>query len=134
MISSRLKKLIKIEDNLGLNSKKTNIFKIFENRINHIRKDLIFKIKKFKKTKIIGFGVPAKLVTLFFQLGLNEINILNLIDDNELKQNKFLPGTDIKILPKKMLKKKQKALIIIFAGIALSILKKLIKSIQNLNF
>ena len=128
MISSRLKKLKKIEDNLGLNSKKTNIFKIFENRINHIRKDLIFKIKKFTKTKIIGFGVPAKLVTLFFQLGLNEINILNLIDDNELKQNKFLPGTDIKILPKKMLKKKQKALIIIFAwNVALSILKRINK-------
>lgn len=128
MISSRLKKLIKIEDNLGLNSKKTNIFKIFENSINHIRKDLIFKIKKFKKTKIIGFGVPAKLVTLFFQLGLNEISILNLIDDNELKQNKFLPGTDIKIMPKKILEKKQKALIIIFAwNVAVSILKKINK-------
>jgi SAM-dependent methyltransferase len=128
MISSRLKKLIKIEDNLGLNSKKTNIFKIFENNINHIRKDLIFKIKKFKKTKIIGFGVPAKLVTLFFQLGLNEISIFNLIDDNELKQNKFLPGTDIKIMPKKILKKKQKALIIIFAwNVALSILKRINK-------
>lgn len=128
MISSRLKKLIKIENNLGLNLKKTNIFKILENKINYIRKDLILKIKKFKKTKIIGFGVPAKLVTLFFQLGLNEINILNLIDDNELKQNKFLPGTDIQVVSKKILNKKEKVMIIIFAwNVAGSIIKKINK-------
>jgi SAM-dependent methyltransferase len=128
MISSRLKKLIKIENNLGLNLKKTNIFKILENKINYIRKNLILKINKFKKTKIIGFGVPAKLVTLFFQLGLNEINILNLIDDNELKQNKFLPGTDIQVVSKKILNKKEKVMIIIFAwNVAVSIIKKINK-------
>jgi 2-polyprenyl-3-methyl-5-hydroxy-6-metoxy-1,4-benzoquinol methylase len=107
-ISSRLKKLIKFENDLGLNSKKTNVFKIFENKIHYLRKNLLKEIKKFKNKKIIGFGVPAKLVTLFFQLGLNKINIINLIDDNQLKQKKFLPGTNIKVVSKKTTKEKRK--------------------------
>lgn len=127
-ISSRLKKLIRLENNIGLNSKNINVFKKFENKINNLRNDLMIKIKNFKNNKIIGFGVPAKLVTLFFQLGLNKINIKNLIDDNELKQNKFLPGTNIKVVSKKILRKKENLLIIIFAwNVASSIYKKINK-------
>ena len=48
--------------------------------------------------RIIGYGAPAKIVTYLTQLGLNEFQFEFIIDDNELKQNKYLPQTGIKIV------------------------------------
>lgn len=53
--------------------------------------------------RIIGYGAPAKIVTYLAELGLDEFHFDFIIDDNELKQNKFLPQTAIKIVNLKIL-------------------------------
>tara|TARA_A100001388_G_scaffold257211_1_gene222868 strand:- start:883 stop:3426 length:2544 start_codon:yes stop_codon:yes gene_type:complete len=58
--------------------------------------EMINKIKLENK-KIIGFGAPAKATTILNYFGLGEKDFLFTIDDNSLKQNKFIPGTGIQI-------------------------------------
>ena len=58
--------------------------------------EMINKIKLENK-KIIGFGAPAKATTILNYFGLSEKDFLFTIDENSLKQNKFIPGTGIQI-------------------------------------
>ncbi len=57
---------------------------------------MINKIKSENK-KIIGFGAPAKATTILNYFGLSEKDFLFTIDENSLKQNKFIPETGIQI-------------------------------------
>ena len=50
-----------------------------------------------EKKKIIGFGAPAKATTILNYFGLSDKDFLFTIDENLLKQNKFIPGTNIEI-------------------------------------
>ena len=71
-------------------SKKISLQK---HRIGNLIKDNIKKDKVF-----IGYGAPAKVTTFchVFEIGNDEIKFI--IDDNNLKQNKFTPGKKIKII------------------------------------
>ena len=44
--------------------------------------------------------------------GIKNDIIKNIIDDNYLKVNKYVPGTNIKIISSKSIKKKQKCIIV----------------------
>ncbi len=57
---------------------------------------MINKINSENK-KIIGYGAPAKATTILNYFGLSDKDFLFTIDENSLKQNKFIPGTDIQI-------------------------------------
>ena len=52
---------------------------------------------KLEEKKIIGFGAPAKATTVLNYFGLSDKDFLFTIDENTLKQNKFIPGTKIQI-------------------------------------
>ena len=55
-------------------------------------------INKLKKNNlIIGYGAPAKATTILNYFGLSDSHLKFTIDDNKLKQNKFIPGTNIQI-------------------------------------
>ncbi|RPG58304.1 MAG: methyltransferase domain-containing protein [Flavobacteriales bacterium TMED235] len=73
----------------------------FKKLINIRKKKLIDKIKKIKKNNnsIIGYGAPAKGSTIinFFKI---DHYIDYIIDDNILKNKKFLPNTKLQILNK----------------------------------
>ena len=58
--------------------------------------EMIHQIKLEEK-KIIGFGAPAKATTVLNYFGLSDKEFLFTIDENTLKQNKFIPGTNIEI-------------------------------------
>jgi len=45
----------------------------------------------------IAYGAAAKAVTALYTLGLVNENLTGVVDDNELKQNCYFPGTDILI-------------------------------------
>ncbi len=64
---------------------------------------------------IAGYGSPAKATTLlnFFDITGDDIDFI--IEDNELKHDKYLPNTGIKIVPKSHLKSKPAKIIIVFA-------------------
>jgi len=53
-----------------------------------------------EKEEFIGYGAPAKAVTFISEMGLEQIGIRGIIDDNEWKQGRYLPVSGIKILSK----------------------------------
>ena len=102
---NKINKQIKREINQGLFTKKK--YKDFFKEIieTKIRLNKIIKNLKKNKFKIIGYGAPAKLTTLthFFDLTRNDFEIV--IDDNNLKVNKYTPGKNFLIKNFEYLKK-----------------------------
>ena len=128
----KINKQINIEKKFGLFSNQT-FFNYFK-RIN-IQKNKIQKIisKNIRKDKIfIGYGAPAKVTTFchVFEIGRDEIKYI--VDDNDLKQGKFTPGKNIKIIKFKELKDINFDFIIILAwNFSEAIIKKLKENIKN---
>ena len=72
----------------------------FENSINKIGEKLNKILKNIKKQNksIAGFGAPAKATTALNFFGIsNEIDFI--VEDNNLKHGKFVPGVKIPIKP-----------------------------------
>ena len=47
---------------------------------------------------MIGYGAPAKVTTFSYAFNLSKKHIKFIVDDNDLKQGKFTPGKNIKII------------------------------------
>ena len=73
-------------------------------QISGIIKNFSLKLKN-EKNKIIGYGSPAKATTALNFFGLSS-EIDCIVEDNKLKQGKFLPGMKIPIVAKEDLKEK----------------------------
>jgi nucleoside-diphosphate-sugar epimerase/SAM-dependent methyltransferase len=71
----------------------------FAKKVHDTKKKSLAMIKdiKLEEKKIIGYGAPAKATTILNYFGLSEKDFLFTIDENSLKQNKFIPGTNIEI-------------------------------------
>ena len=82
----------------------------------HIKnsREFIKKIKNSGKT-IYGFGAAAKGCVYLNAMGLTDLHLDYIIDDTDLKQDKFVPGTGIKIVSRDILKEKQPDYILILA-------------------
>ena len=104
-IQRSVKNQIAFEKKIGLSS--DTFYKNFEGKIVNIKniniKNLEFLKKKYKR--IVGYGAPAKASTALNYFGINNDTIKNIIDDNYLKINKYVPGTNIKIISSKSIKK-----------------------------
>ena len=70
----------------------------------------------------MGYGAPAKASTVINFAGITNKDIKFVIDDNKLKKNKFIPGTNIKIVSKKNIKNAD--CVIVFAWNFYSEIKK----------
>lgn len=62
-------------------------------------------VDSLKSRKFVAYGAAAKAVTSLYTLDLVDKNLIGVVDDNELKQNCYFPGTDIKITSPENLKK-----------------------------
>jgi len=98
-VSSSVEKIIQEEIELGLNNEKV-LTKIGDNivRIKAESQKLIDFLIKNQNFKLIGYGAPAKVVTFLVQVELEEIEIVGIIEDNKHKQEKYLPGSGIRIM------------------------------------
>tara|TARA_B100001121_G_C18631373_1_gene594549 strand:+ start:41 stop:1285 length:1245 start_codon:yes stop_codon:yes gene_type:complete len=128
----KINKQINIEKKFGLFSNQIfiNYFKKINVQKNKIQKIISENIRKDKM--FIGYGAPAKVTTFchVFEIGRDEIKYI--VDDNELKQGKFTPGKNIKIIKFKELKNINFDFIIILAwNFSDAIIKKLKKNIKN---
>jgi|TARA_B110000046_G_scaffold19213_1_gene18268 methylation protein EvaC len=87
----------KKEISYGL-EKKATYFK-FKKRVEKSKKKLIsiFKFCKSKNKKIIGYGATAKSTTILNYCKINHQMIDYFLDTTKDKQNKYTPGTKIKI-------------------------------------
>ena len=104
-IERSVKALLDEEEKFGIKNYQT--YKVFAEKVYKIRDNVrknIFKIKK-NNNKIIGYGSPAKATTALNFFGIsNEIECI--VEDNKLKQGKFLPGMKIPITSKANIKEK----------------------------
>mgnify|MGYP001177094797 CR=1 FL=1 len=76
-------------------------FNKLKEKINNKKIKLNNFVKNNSDKNIIGFGASISCITLIYEFGL-ENKFKFLIDDNNIKQNKYSPGSNIKILnPKK---------------------------------
>jgi len=87
------------EEQLGLDSVAALI--AIENQIESIRTSAnreLSAVFSDAKNYVIGYGAPAKVVTFLSATGLENISLVSIVDDNQLKQGKFIPGSGFQIL------------------------------------
>ena len=92
--------LLKEEKSAGLNNYKT--YEEFGRKVQTIRDNVKKNINNLKSNgkKLIGYGSPAKATTALNFFGISE-EIDFIVEDNKLKQGKFVPGVKIPINSKK---------------------------------
>ena len=120
-VSKNLK--IKVNKTVSQILKEENIFKVtnkksylnYQKNLDKKKDNVLKNISWLKKKygKLYGYGASAKATVSMNFFGLNSELIANVIDDNSLKVGKYIPGTGVKIISKKKLKKQK--CVIIFA-------------------
>ena len=111
-IESSVNKMLLEEEKFGI--KKFETYKKFGEKVYKIRENVLKNIEKLKRLnkKIIGFGAPAKATTALNFFGIkNEIDFI--VEDNDLKHNKFVPGVNIPIKSKSFIKDKDNILLVL---------------------
>ena len=134
---SKIKNQVKKEvyQGLFLTSRYKNFYeeiKLTKTKLKKMIKDL-----KRKNLNIIGYGAPAKLTTLTHVFGLSRDDFKIVIDDNNLKVNKFTPGKNFLIKNfnyLKMNKHKNYTIIVLAWNFYESIKKKCRKINNNFSF
>ncbi len=98
-IDKSVKFILSEEEKYGIKNYKT--YKDFADKVYRIRDNVRKNISNMKKNnkKIIGYGSPAKATTALNFFGISH-EIEYIIEDNKLKQGKFLPGMKIPIVSK----------------------------------
>ena len=110
-ISKNVKKILDEELKSGIKDGK--IFDNFREIVENKKKTVITNFKKMKKKykNIYGYGAPAKAATLINYFGISDY-IDFVFEDNELKHNKYIPNTKIKIISKENFNKNIKCLVV----------------------
>jgi nucleoside-diphosphate-sugar epimerase len=124
---SSVKKILKEENVYGIKKYKT--YQDFSKKVYNIRKNVRKNINNLKKgnSRIVAYGSPAKATTALNFFGISE-EIDFIIEDNKLKQGKFLPGMKIPIKSKESLKGKTDYLLVL----AWNFFSEIKKSNENL--
>jgi len=104
-IEKSVKELIKEEEKFGI--KKYETYQNFAKKVYKIRDNIRKNILKLKSenNKIIGYGSPAKATTALNFFGISD-EIGCIVEDNNLKHGKYLPGMKIPIVSKDKIKSK----------------------------
>jgi len=101
-VSDSVETILNYEKNLGLN--KVEILRKFEDKIDERRNEVITSLSSIKKSSyVFGYAAPAKLVTFLSVMGIENVHLEGVVDDNPNKQNFYLPGSGHQILPSEKL-------------------------------
>jgi SAM-dependent methyltransferase len=111
--------------------KKIDIKKKFQD-FNKILSQLNIQVMKEIKNKknIYAYGSPTKASLLLIISRLNKMIIKNSFEDNILKCNRYIPGTDIKIINTEKIILKRNSIIIILAW---NFVKEIIERLKKKN-
>lgn len=114
-ISKNVDMFLDEENKFGLNEIKT--YREFAKRVNKIKSNVLRNIQNLKKNygKLAAYGSPAKATTSLNFFGVNNDLIDFTIEDNELKNNKFIPGVNIPIKNKEFCENNLPKVIIVLA-------------------
>lgn len=97
--TARLKNILAEEKAAKLNSLAP--YKAFGNRIKKNKRALhaLLRQLKHQHKRVVGYGAPAKATTFMYALDLTAKHLEYIIDDSPLKQNLYMPGTHVPIVP-----------------------------------
>ena len=111
-IETSVKVMLKDEEVFGI--KKFKTYQKFGEKVYQIRDNVLKNIKKLKENNktILGFGAPAKATTALNFFGISK-EIDFVVEDNQLKQGKFIPGVKIPIKSKLKIKNKNNVLLVL---------------------
>ncbi len=111
-IQKSVYKMLKEEEKFGIKNLKT--YKEFGEKVYRIRDNVRKNIKdlKDKNKKVIGYGAPAKATTALNFFGISQ-EIDYIVEDNKLKHNKYIPGVQIPVKNKSVIKNKDNILIVL---------------------
>ncbi len=115
MISSEAKQFLDEEAKSVLYQ--TDILSAWPSRIksNMVKFGKIVKDYVAAGKKVVGYGAPTKATLLMKMSDLASSDICFIVEDNELKINKFMPGTAVPILNVDELQLRKPDVIVIFA-------------------
>ena len=87
--------------------KKINLqsYKRFNERINNVKKTIKLFLSKIPKNKVIGYGASTKGNIVLNHCGINNQQLKFICDANPEKYGKYTPGSNIKIISKKHMRK-----------------------------
>ena len=94
-----------------------NTYLEFAKRVQQSKSNVIKNIKKLKDQglTLVGYGSPAKATTSLNYFGITTKEIDYIVEDNNLKHNKIIPGVKIPIYSKDKLNEKLPDVIIVMA-------------------
>ncbi len=132
-VKPAVRELVEEEKKHGLDKLET--YKEFANKVVKRREELtklLHSLKSDGKT-IIGYGAPARGNTLLNYCKIGTGILDYIVDDSQLRQNKFTPGTHIPIIPVDKFRKQNPdyALLLAYGGYTETILKKEGEFIKN---
>ena len=104
----------------------------FNERIKNTKKVLNFFLKKINPNEVIGYGASTKGNIVLNHCNLSSKNLKYICDANPYKFNKYTPGSNIKIISKKEMRKKNpKYLLVLIWSFRKEVIKQEIKYILN---
>lgn len=103
------------EDEFGISDYKT--YKEFSSNLEIIKRNVKKNILELKSnnSRIAGYGSPAKATTALNFFGIDNTIIEYTIEDNQLKNNKYIPGVNIPIRNKEYCNENLPDVIIVLA-------------------
>jgi hypothetical protein len=111
--------------------KKIDIKKKFQDFIKILSQLNIRVMKEIENKKnIYAYGSPRKASLLLIISRLNKMIIKNSFEDNILKCNKYIPGTDIKIINTEKIILKRNSIVVILAW---NFVKEIIERLKKKN-
>ena len=119
-----VKKFIEDEEEAGLMNLET--YRSFGRAVEKTKKNARRNMDnlKSKYERIAGYGAPAKATTALNYLGITSEDIQYIIEDNELKCGKFIPGVNIPIKNKSYSEECVPDLVIIMAWNFFDVIKE----------
>lgn len=122
-----VKKTFEREKNIN-----SDIFNLFQTRVDNVKKTLLEFLKNIPSKDIMGYGASTKGNIVLNHLNLSNKNLSYICDANPFKFNRYTPGSNIKIISKKdMRKRNPKYLLVLIWSFRSEVIKQEINYIKN---
>jgi NDP-4-keto-2,6-dideoxyhexose 3-C-methyltransferase len=109
-----------------------NIFNLFQNRVDNVKKTLLEFLKNIPSNDIMGYGASTKGNIVLNHLNLTSKNIPYICDANPFKFNRYTPESNIKIISKKEMRKRNpKYLLVLIWSFRSEVIKQEIDYIKR---
>ena len=109
-----------------------NIFTLFQNRVDNVKKTLLEFLKNIPSKDIMGYGASTKGNIVLNHLKLTKKDLPYICDANPFKFNRYTPESNIKIISKKEMRKRNpKYLLVLIWSFRSEVIKQEIEYIKR---